>query len=120
MLEDIRRLLRRTRLCLCTRVAQGTTLALVPLGAALVGAAGPPRPVAVVFPAGTVLPIRFLHGLTGGRDRLGASVSSESSSCSAPPAPLTRIRRCSEARPSAAIASAASPDASPASISRRK
>ena len=74
MLEDIRRLLRRTRLCLCTRVAQGTTLALVPLGAALVGAAAPPRPVTVVFPAGTVLPIRFLHGLTGGRDRLGASV----------------------------------------------
>ncbi len=49
-------------------------LLLAPLGAGVVAAAAPPRPEPVVFPAGTVVPIRFLHGLTGGRDRVGASV----------------------------------------------
>ena len=38
-------------------------------------AATPPRPSQpVVFPEGTVVPIRFLHSLTGGLDRPGTSV----------------------------------------------
>ncbi|HEX9109478.1 MAG TPA: LssY C-terminal domain-containing protein, partial [Longimicrobiales bacterium] len=37
-------------------------------------AAAPPRPEPVLFPAGTVLPIRFLHGLAGGRSPVGSEV----------------------------------------------
>ncbi len=74
MLEVIRRLLRRIAAAVRAHGPRPTALLLLPLAAGLVAAALPPRPVPVLFPAGTVLPIRFLHGLTGGRDRVGAPV----------------------------------------------
>lgn len=74
MVDSIRRLLRRTRSRACSRARLAGLLAAVPVAGALVAAASPPRPVRSLFPAGTVLPIRFLHGLTGGRDQAGTPV----------------------------------------------
>src|SRR5512142_1135721 len=74
MLEVVRRFLRRM-VARVRRHAPRLGAPLLTLAAvALTAAALPPRPVPVLFPAGTVLPIRFLHGLTGGRDRVGAPV----------------------------------------------
>ena len=74
MLQDIRRLLRRTPGHARERIPRAGALALAPLAAALLAAGAPPRPERVVIPAGTVLPIRFVHGLAGGRDRVGSPV----------------------------------------------
>jgi hypothetical protein len=40
----------------------------------LLAAAPPPRPEPVVFPVGTVLPMRFLHAIAGGRNLVGSEV----------------------------------------------
>ncbi len=74
MLEVVRRFLRRMVARVRRHAPRLGAPLLAPVAVALTAAALPPRPVPVLFPAGSVVPIRFLHGLTGGRDRVGAPV----------------------------------------------
>ncbi len=91
MLDPIRRSLRRTCGYVRSRVpgrtpARAATRAraghvrIAVVAPALAGAllalaaSPPPRPEPVIFPAGTVLPVRFLHGIAGGRSPIGSEV----------------------------------------------